>query len=156
MHTHRGFLLPIFKHCAKFAQCFFHAVLAHVGRAPVSKTGCRRSKPCKRCHVPDICVGSNHRRGQCVPCPQPDADGELRHQTEVLQAERSFHHETRRRKEQDPRHYRGAAELAHAGERQRYHPGEISIHTLLAESDTLGGNQGRCGISIHTRSQGMT
>lgn len=28
MHPHRGFLLPIFKHCAKFAQCFFHAVLA--------------------------------------------------------------------------------------------------------------------------------
>ena len=32
----------------------------------------------------------------------------------------------------------------------------ISIHALLAESDTLGGNQGRCGISIHTLSQGMT
>ena len=30
MHPHRGFLLPIFKHCAKFAQCFFHAVLAQL------------------------------------------------------------------------------------------------------------------------------
>ena len=79
----------------------------------------------------------HHHSGQCVPCPQPDADGELRHQTEVLPTERSFHHETRRRKEQDHRHYRGAAELAHAGERQRYHPGEISIHALLAESDHL-------------------
>lgn len=51
MHTHRGFLLPIFKHCAKFAQCFFHAVLAHSGRAPVSKTGSRRFDPCRRCHA---------------------------------------------------------------------------------------------------------
>lgn len=43
--------MPIFKHCAKFAQCFFHAVLAHVGRAPVSKTGSGRFEPCKQCHA---------------------------------------------------------------------------------------------------------
>ena len=51
MHTHRGFLLPIFKHCAKFAQCFFHAVLAHSGRAPVSKTGSGRFDASRRCHA---------------------------------------------------------------------------------------------------------
>lgn len=113
MHAHRGFCLPIFS-TMQTAPCFYYA---HFARMRTER---------------------DHRRGQCVPYPQPDVDGELRHQTEVLPTERSFHHETRRRKEQDPRHYRGAAELAHAGERQRYHPGEISIHTLLAESDTLG------------------
>ena len=54
-----------------------------VGRAPVSKTGCRRSESCKRCH----------RRGQCVPCPRPDADGELCYQTEVYPQKGVFHHE---------------------------------------------------------------
>lgn len=55
--------------------------LSSVGRAPVSKTGCHRFKSCKRCHAPDINVGSNHRSGQCVPCPKPPTEGKPRYQT---------------------------------------------------------------------------
>lgn len=46
--------MPYFNHCMlskRHNSGFFHAVLAHIGRAPVSKTGSGRFESCKRCHA---------------------------------------------------------------------------------------------------------
>lgn len=61
MHPHRGFCLPNFKHCAKMHGAFFMPYSLS-GRAPVSKTGCRRFDSCIRCHVPDINAGKQPSR----------------------------------------------------------------------------------------------
>lgn len=81
------------------------------------------------------CLQTVPRSGRCVPRPRPNAHSEQCKKTVVTPNERSFHHETRRCEEQDPRHHRRAAEPAHAGERRGHQPGEVRHHRPADPAD---------------------
>ena len=81
------------------------------------------------------CLQTVPRSGRCVPRPRPNTDSEQCKKTVVTQPERSFHHKTRRCEEQDSRHHRRAAELAHAGERRGHQPGEVRRHRPADPAD---------------------